>query len=68
MPGEMNEAMAVFRRAVSEVRQEHAIAYVEYVLRALLKAVGITTEDFLHGGGKRETPQWRLYEKVYGCN
>ncbi len=65
--GEVNETMAVYRKAVFEVRQEYAIEYVEYILCAFLEAVGMTAEDFVYGSGKRKTPHQRLYEKVYDC-
>ena len=64
---EMNEAMAVYCRAVFEIRQEYAIEYVEYILKTYLEAVGMTAEDFVHGSGKRKTSQQKLYEKVYDC-
>ena len=63
----MNTVMAVYRRAVFEPRQEYAIEYVEYILHTFLDAVGMTTEDFVHGKGKRKTSNQRLYEKVYDC-
>lgn len=63
----MNTVMAVYRRAVFEPRQEYAIEYVEYILHTFLDAVGMTTEDFVHGKGKRKTFNQRLYEKVYDC-
>ena len=64
---EMNRVMAFYRRAVFELRQEYAIEYVEYILNTFLDAAGMTTEDFVHGSGKRKTPNQRLYEKVYDC-
>ena len=64
---EMNEEMAMYCRAVFEIRQEYAIEYVDYILKTYLDSVGMTTEDFVHGSGKRKTPQQRLYEKVYDC-
>ena len=36
-----------------EIRQEYAIEYVEYILQTFLEAVGMTTETFVHGSGKR---------------
>ncbi len=59
--------MAVYRKAVFEIRQEYAIEYVEYILRTFLEAVGMTTEEFVHGSGKRKTLHQRLHEKVYEC-
>lgn len=64
---EMNKDMAVYCRAVFEIRQEYAIEYVDYILKTYLDAVGMTTEDFVHGSGKRKTSQQKLYEKVYDC-
>ena len=61
---EMNKVMAVYQRAVFELRQEYAIEYVEYILKAFLDAVGMTPEDFVHGKGKQKTSNQRLYEKV----
>jgi transposase len=64
---EMNEVMAVYRRAVFETRQEYAIEYVEYILSTFLDAVGMTEADFVHGKGKRKTSFQQLYEKVKEC-
>ena len=64
---EMNEIMAVHRRAVFEIRQEYAVEYVEYVLSTFLDAVGMKEEEFVHGKGKRKTPAQRLWEKVRDC-
>lgn len=64
---EMNEIMAVYRRAIFEIRQEYAIEYVEYILSTFLDAVGMTEADFVHGKGKHKTPIQRLYEKVRDC-
>lgn len=64
---EMNEDMAVQRRAVFETRQEYSVEYLEYVLATYLDAVGMTKEDFVHGSGKRKTVQQKRYEKVEDC-
>ena len=64
---EMNQAMAVYRRATFDTRQEYAIEYVDYILTGFLKAVGMTEADFVHGKGKRKTSLQRLYEKVLDC-
>ena len=64
---EMNEAMAVYRRATFDTRQEYTIEYVDYILAGFLKAVGMTEADFVHGKGKRKTSFQRLYEKVLDC-
>ncbi len=64
---EMNEVMAVCRKAVFEVRQEYTVEYVEYILSVFLGAVEMRTEEFVHGKGKRKTQLQRLYEKVYDC-
>ena len=64
---EMNEAMAVYRRATFDARQEYAIEYVDFILASYLKAVGMTEADFVHGKGKRKTSFQRLYEKVLDC-
>ena len=50
---EMNEAMAVYRRATFDARQEYEIEYVDFILASYLKAVGMTEADFVHGKGKR---------------
>ena len=59
--------MALYQRAVFEIRQEYAIEYVEYILSMFLTAADMTTEDFVHGKGKHKTVIQRLYEKVYDC-
>ena len=64
---DVNAYMALYQRAVFEIRQEYAIEYVDYILKTYLEAVGMTTEDFVHGSGKRKTSQQKLYEKVYDC-
>ena len=64
---DINAYMALYQRAVFEVRQEYAIEYVEYILGAFLNAAGMTVEDFVHGKGKHKTAIQRLYEKVYDC-
>lgn len=51
---EINAFMGLYQRAVFEIRQEYAIEYVEYILNTFLDAVGMTTEDFVHGSGKRK--------------
>ncbi len=63
----VNNIMALYRRAVFEVRQEYAIEYVEYILKTFLEASGMTTADFVHGKGKHKTAIQRLYEKVHDC-
>ena len=64
---EMNQAMAVYRRATFDARQEYAIEYVDFILAGFLKAVGMTEADFVHGKGKHKTSFQRLYEKVLDC-
>ena len=64
---DINAFMALYQRAVFEVRQEYAIEYVEYILNTFLEAIGITKGDFVHGKGKHKTAIQRLYEKVYDC-
>lgn len=49
LPEEVNEVMALYKGAVFELRQEYQVAYVGYILSTYLKAVGMTTEDFVHG-------------------
>ena len=41
---EINGVMAVYRRAIFEIRQEYAIEYVEYILNTFLDAAGMTTQ------------------------
>ena len=65
--GEINAFMALYQRAVFEIRQEYAIEYVEYILSTFLEAAGMTEEDFVHGKGKHKGAVQRLYEKVYDC-
>ena len=50
-----------------EIRQEYAIEYVEYILQTFLEAVGMTTEAFVHGSGKRKSKEQKLYEKIEDC-
>ena len=50
-----------------EIRQEYAIEYVEYILQTFLEAVGMTTETFVHGSGKRKSKEQKLYEKIEDC-
>ena len=65
---DINAFMALYQRAVFEIRQEYAIEYVEYILNTFLEATGMTKEDFVHGKGKHKTAIQRLYEKVYDCH
>ena len=64
---DVNTFMALYQRAVFEIRQEYAIEYVEYILSTFLTAADMTTEDFVHGKGKHNTAIQRLYEKIYDC-
>ena len=64
---DINAHMALYQRAVFEVRQEYEIEYVEYILNAFLEASRMTAADFVHGKGKHKTVIQRLYEKVYAC-
>jgi len=64
---EMNEDMAIYRKAVFQTRQEYSIEYVDYILKTYLDAVGMTKDEFVHGSGKRKTLQQRRYEKVEDC-
>ena len=64
---EMNEAMAIQKRAIFEIRQEYAIEYVEYILATFLDAVGMKVEEFVHGKGKRKNAHQKLWEKVREC-
>ena len=64
---DINAFMALYQRAVFEIRQEYAITYVEYILNTFLEAAEVTKEDFVHGKGKHKTAIQRLYEKVYDC-
>ena len=64
---EMNEFMHLWRSAEFELRQEYTIEYVEYILCTFLDTAGMTEENFVHGKGKRKTPQQKLFEKVEDC-
>ena len=64
---DVNAYMALYQRAVFDIRQEYSIEYVEYVLGTFLEASGMTTADFVHGKGKHKTAIQRLYEKIYDC-
>ena len=64
---DVNAFMALYQRAVFEIRQEYAVEYVEYILNTFLDATGMTLDDFVHGKGKHKTAIQRLYEKVYDC-
>ena len=61
---DINAYMALYQRAVFEVRQEYTVEYVEYILATFLNAADMTAEDFVHGKGKHKTAIQRLYEKV----
>ena len=50
-----------------EIRQEYAIGYVEYILQTFLETVGMKTETFVHGSGKRKSKEQKLYEKIEDC-
>ncbi len=64
---DVNAHMALYQRAVFDIRQEYSIEYVEYILGAFLEASGMTIADFVHGKGKHKTVIQRLYEKIYNC-
>ena len=64
---EMNKDIALCRRAVFDIRKEYSIDYVDYILKTYLDAISMTEAEFVHGKGKRKTPQQRLYEKVQDC-
>ena len=64
---DVNAFMALYQRAVFEVRQEYAVEYVKYILDTFLEASGMSVTDFVHGKGKHKTQIQRLYDKIYDC-
>lgn len=61
---EINELVVLHQRAQFELRQEYAVEYVEYIMEGFLSAVGVTTDIFVHGSGKRKTKEQKIYEKL----
>ena len=64
---DVNAFMALYQRAVFEVRQEYAVEYVKYIHDTFLEASGMSVTDFVHGKGKHKTQIQRLYDKIYDC-
>ena len=64
---EANAFMALYQRAVFEIRQEYTVEYVRYILDTFLTASGVTTADFVYGKGKHKNQIQRLYDKIYAC-
>ena len=64
---EANAFMALYQRAVFEIRQEYSMEYVKYILDTFLEATGMKKEDFVHGKGKHKRAIQRIYDKVYDC-
>ena len=62
---EVNAFMALYQRAVFEIRQEYAVEYVKYILDTFLVASGMSVSDFVYGKGKHKTAIQRIYDKVY---
>lgn len=64
---QLNEYMAIYKRAVFDIREEYSAAYVRYILDTFLDAVGMKTKDFVQGKGKRKSSPQRLWEAVHDC-
>lgn len=47
-----------------ETRTEYAIEYLEQMLETLKREAAIDTATFVHGSGKRKTPEQKLYEEL----
>lgn len=67
MLADINDHMALYQRAVFDIRQEYSIEYVEYILNTFLEASGMITDDFVHGKGKHKTATQRPFETVDEC-
>ena len=62
---QLNEHMAIYKRAVFDIREEYTIEYVRYILDTFLNAVGMKKGDFVHGKGKRKSFAQRLWEAIH---
>ena len=63
---DVNAFMALYQRAVFEVRQEYAVEYVKYILDTFLEASGMSVTDFVRGKGKHKTQiQRHFYLTIY---
>lgn len=60
----MNETAFAQADVCAEIREEYSVEYVEYVLKEYLHQIGMETEDFVHGKGKRKSEEQKLYERV----
>ena len=61
----LNEHMAIYKRALFEIREEYTVEYVRYILDTFLNAVGMKKRDFVHGKGKRKSFAQRLWEAIH---
>lgn len=64
---EMNETVFSKYGVSMELRQEYSIEYIEYVLREYLHHAGLTTDEFVHGSGRRKSEEQKLYERTWEC-
>ena len=64
---QLNEHMAIYKRAVFDIREEYTVEYVRYILDTFLNAVGMKKRDFVHGKGKRKSFAQRLWEAIHDC-
>ncbi len=63
---EINETWLAYMGIAFDIRQEYGIAYVEYILEKYLEVLGISTDSFVRGKGKRRSQEQRIYEQLYG--
>ncbi len=63
---EINETCLAFYGLAFEIRQEYSIEYVEYLLEKYLEVLGLSTERFVRGKGKRRSPEQRIYDQLFG--
>ncbi len=63
---EINATYLILLGLSFEIRQEYGIEYVEYILEKYLEVLGLSTDGFVRGKGKRRSPEQRIYEQLFG--
>ncbi len=63
---EINETYLAYLGIVFDIRQEYSIEYVEYILEKYLEVLGLSTDSFVRGKGKRRGQEQRMYEQLVG--
>ena len=61
---EMNKIMASLGKGLFETREEYSVEYAGWLRDEFRKATGISTNDFVHGSGKRKTRLQKIYESL----